>query len=65
MILNMSTSMKKTKLYDIEEDDFISVSQTNNDYEDGNVIVDFFSRHNTLEEYLKLLNETFKKERSK
>ena len=61
----MSTSMKKTKLYDIKEDGFISVSQTNNDYEDGNVIVDFFSRHNTLEEYLKLLNETFKKERSK
>lgn len=64
MILNMST-MKKTKLYDVEEDDFISVSQTINDYEDGNVIVDFFSRHNTLEEYMKLLNETFKKERSK
>ena len=41
MILNMST-MKKTKLYDVEEDDFISVSQTINDYEDGNVIVDFF-----------------------
>ena len=57
--------MKKTKLCDVEEDDFISVSQTINDYEDGNVIVDFFSRHNTLEEYMKLLNETFKKERSK
>ncbi len=59
----MATSMKKTIHYNIDEDldDFPSGSPIINDYEDGNVIVDFFSRHNTLEEYMKLLNETFKK----
>ncbi len=55
--------MKKTILYDIDEDvdDFPPDRRAINDYEDGNVIVDFFSRHNTLEEYMKLLNETYKK----
>ena len=59
----MATSMKKTILYDIDEDvdEFPPGRQVINDYEDGNVIVDFFSRHNTLEEYMKLLNEAFKK----
>lgn len=45
--------MKKTILFDIDEDvdDFLPGRQVVNDYEDGNVVVDFFSRHNTLEEY--------------
>lgn len=42
MNLNMSTTVKKTLLQDIDEDDFISGSQTINNYEDGNVNVDFF-----------------------
>lgn len=59
----MATSMKKTILFDIDEDveDFLPGRQVVNDYEDGNAIVDLFSRHNTLEEYMQLLNKTFKK----
>jgi hypothetical protein len=57
----MVTSIKKTTFHNIEIDNFISGSQATNDYEDGRVLVDFFSRHNTLEEYMKLLNETLKK----
>ena len=59
----MATSMKKRIPFDINEDvdDFLPGTQVVNDYEDGNVMVDLFSRHNTLEEYMKLLNETFKK----
>lgn len=55
--------MKKTILFDIDEDveDFLPGRQVVNDYEDGNAIVDLFSRHNTLEEYMQLLNKTFKK----
>ncbi len=55
--------MKKTIHYDIDEDvdDFRPGSPVINEYEDGNVIADLFSRHNTLEEYMKLLNETYKK----
>ena len=55
--------MKKTILYNIDKDvdDFFPGRQAINDYEDGNVIVDFFSRHNALEQYVKLLNEALKK----
>ncbi|MGA9841491.1 MAG: hypothetical protein WBQ25_04185 [Nitrososphaeraceae archaeon] len=60
----MEMSTNKTILYNRDtdiEDSFPEGKQVINDYEDGNVIVDFFSRHNTLEEYIKLLNETSKK----
>ncbi len=59
----MAKSMKKTILYNIDKDvdDFFPGRQAINDYEDGNVIVDFFSRHNALEQYVKLLNEALKK----
>lgn len=57
----MVTLIKKTTFHDIDIDDLVPGSQALNDYEDGRVLVDFFSRHNTLEEYMELLNETFKK----
>lgn len=59
----MAQSNEKTILFkrDKDVDDFLPGRQAINDYEDGNVIADFFSRHNTLEEYMKLLNEAFKK----
>jgi hypothetical protein len=57
----MVTLIKKTTFHNIHIDDFVTGSQAMNDYEDGRVLVDFFSRHNTLEEYMELLNETFKK----
>jgi hypothetical protein len=57
----MVTLIKKTTFHNIDIDDFVPGSQALNDYEDGRVLVDFFSRHNTLEEYMELLNETFKK----
>jgi hypothetical protein len=57
----MVTLIKKPTFHNIDIDDFIPRSPAMNDYEDGRVLVDFFSRHNTLEEYMKLLNETFKK----
>jgi hypothetical protein len=64
MLLIMEISTNKTILYNRDtdiEDLFPEGRQVINNYEDGNVIVDFFSRHNTLEEYLKFLNETSKK----
>ena len=57
----MVALIKKTTFHNVDIDDFVPESQALNDYEDGRVLVDFFSRHNTLEEYMELLNETFKK----
>jgi hypothetical protein len=57
------TEKKKTDVLvyhdriEIDVEEFPSCKQGINDYQDGNVVVDFFSRHNTLEEYIKLLNE--------
>ena len=58
----MATSIEKTIVFNRyrDVDDFLPRRQAINDYEDGKVIADVFSRHNTLEEYMKLL-ETFKK----
>ena len=57
----MSMSVKKTTLRDMDEGDDIPESYIINDYKDGSVIVDFFSRHNTLEEYMEILSEASKK----
>lgn len=59
----MAMSIEKIILFNLDRDvdDFLPGKQARNDYQDGKVIVDFFSRHNTLEEYMKLLNERFKK----
>ena len=59
----MSVSVKKTILRDMDEGDDIPESHVINDYKDGRVIVDSFSRHNTLEEYLELLSEASEKVR--
>jgi hypothetical protein len=45
----------------MDEGDDIPDSHIINDYKDGSVIVDFFSRHNTLEEYMELLREASRK----
>lgn len=60
---NMSMSVKKITLRDMDEGDDIPESRIINDYKDGSVIADFFSRHNTLEEYIELLSEASKKVR--
>jgi hypothetical protein len=56
-------SVKKATFRDMDECDDIPDSHIINDYKDGFVIVDFFSRHNTLEEYMELLSEASKKVR--
>lgn len=47
----------------MDEGDDIPENHILNDYKDGSVIGDFFSRHNTLEEYMELLSEASKKVR--
>ncbi|GEM_PF-4958018 len=59
----MSMSVKKITLRDMDEGDDIPENHILNDYKDGSVIGDFFSRHNTLEEYMELLSEASKKVR--
>ena len=46
----MATSIEKTIVFNRyrDVDDFLPGRQAINDYEDGKVIADVFSRHNTL-----------------
>ncbi|MGA7897875.1 MAG: hypothetical protein WCA39_03340 [Nitrososphaeraceae archaeon] len=45
--------------YNIDRDDLSPELEATNDSEDGRVI-NLFSRHNTLEEYMQLLNSSKK-----